>query len=107
MIEDSAGEDERRYRAPALEKGLDILELLAAAPSPLTFTAIVNRLGRSHGELFRMVQVLQFRGYLDQDPSDDGYFLTDRLFSLGMKQPRTQSLVEVALPVMRQLSLDI
>ena len=107
MIEDSAGEDERRYRAPALEKGLDILELLAAAPAPLTFTAIVNRLGRSHGELFRMVQVLQFRGYLDQDPADDGYFLTDRLFSLGMKQPRTQSLVEVALPVMRQLSLDI
>lgn len=107
MTDEPADGDDRRYKAPALEKGLDILELLADAPEPLTFTAIVNRLGRSHGELFRMVQVLQFRGYVDQDSATDGYLLTDRLFSLGMKQPRTQNLVEAALPIMRRLSLEI
>jgi len=101
------GDEDRRYRAPALEKGLDILELLADAPDPLTFTTIVGRLGRSHGELFRMVQVLQFRGYLQQDPATDGYYLTDRLFALGMRQPRTQNLLEAALPAMRRLSLEI
>jgi DNA-binding IclR family transcriptional regulator len=100
-------EDDRRYKAPALEKGLDILELLATSSVPMTLTAIVNQLGRSHGELFRMVQVLEFRGYIEQDPSADGYLLTDRLFSLGMQRPKTHSLVEVALPVMRQLALDI
>ena len=105
--EDDDGEGERRYRAPALEKGLDILELLAAESAPVTLTGIVNRLGRSHGELFRMVQVLEFRGFIEQDPSSDGYRLTDRLFSLGMQQPRTRTLIELALPVMRQLTVAV
>lgn len=105
--DESPIDDDRRYKAPALEKGLDILELLATARAPMTLTAIVNELGRSHGELFRMVQVLEFRGYIEQDPSAEGYLLTDRLFSLGMQQPRVHSLVELALPVMRQLALDL
>jgi len=100
-------EDDRRYKAPALEKGLDILELLATTSSPMTLTAIVNELDRSHGELFRMVQVLEFRGYIEQDPSADGYLLTDRLFSLGIQRPKTHSLIEVALPEMRQLAQSI
>jgi DNA-binding IclR family transcriptional regulator len=97
-------ENESRYRAPALEKGLDVLELLAAETEPMTLTAIVNQLGRSHGELFRMVQVLEHRGYIEQESGGEGYRLTDRLFSLGMQQPRTATLLEVALPVMRQLA---
>jgi len=105
--ESDTDDSERRYKAPALEKGLDILELLATAKQPMTLTAIVNELGRSHGELFRMVQVLEFRGYIEQDKTSDGYLLTDRLFSLGMQQPRTRNLIEIALPVMRQLSLEL
>ncbi|MEP9401264.1 IclR family transcriptional regulator [Sphingomonas silueang] len=98
------GGDDRRYRAPALEKGLDILELLAGTSTPLTLTQIVQRLGRSHGELFRMVQVLEYRGYLSAEPGGEGYSLSDRLFSLGMNQPRTRHLIEVAIPEMRQLA---
>ena len=104
--EGRAGADSR-YRAPALEKGLDVLELLAARSGAMTLTAIVQALGRSHGELFRMIQVLEQRGYIEQDPAEDGYRLTDRLFSLGMQQPRTANLIEVALPVMRQLAFEI
>src|SRR5438067_321115 len=100
-------DDDRRYKAPALEKGLDILELLATTSSPMTLTAIVNDLGRSHGELFRMVQVLEYRGYIEQDPAADGYLLTDRLFSLGIQRPKTHSLIEVALPEMRKLAQNI
>src|SRR5256714_3067109 len=97
-------ENDSRYRAPALEKGLDVLELLAAQTESMTLTAIVKQLGRSHGELFRMVQVLEHRGYIEQESGGEGYRLTDRLFSLGMQQPRTRSLLEIALPVMRQLT---
>lgn len=96
-------EEDRRYKAPALEKGLDILELLADAADPLPLAAIADLLDRSRGELHRMVQVLQFRGYIDQDPGSEGYRLTDRLFALGMRQPRTRNLVELAIPVMRHL----
>jgi DNA-binding IclR family transcriptional regulator len=106
-VEEKEPAIDSRYRAPALEKGLDVLELLAAESDPMTLTAVVNRLGRSHGELFRMVQVLEYRGYIEQDPANDGYRLTDRLFSLGMQQPRTRNLIELALPVMRQLALAV
>ncbi len=95
-------DDKRLYRAPALEKGLDILELLAAEDLPLTMSAIVNRLGRSTGELFRMIQVLEHRGYVSQGP--DGYVMTSRLFHLGLKRPPVRSLMEQALPEMRMLS---
>lgn len=103
MLADKAKTD-ARYRAPALEKGLDILELLAARREPASIVAIARELGRSHGELFRMIQVLETRGYIAQAPGADGYMLTDRLFSLSMHQPITASLVEVALPEMRQLA---
>ncbi len=96
-----------KYRAPALEKGLDVLQLLNHEPKPLTLTAICERLDRSQGEIFRMVQVLQARGFIDQDPESDGYHLTDLLFSMAMRQPTTQSLVEVAIPIMRTLASEI
>ncbi|MGE7204999.1 IclR family transcriptional regulator [Sphingomonas sp. NPDC019816] len=98
---DSA-DDKRLYRAPALEKGLDILELLSTQDGPLTMSAIVTRLGRSTGELFRMIQVLEHRGYVEQ--GTDGYVMSDRLFHLGLRRPPGRSLMEQALPEMRSLS---
>jgi DNA-binding IclR family transcriptional regulator len=96
-----------KYRAPALEKGIDILELLSSERVPMTLSAICARLKRSTGEIFRMVQVLQDRGFLAQDPETGGCYLTDLLFSMAMRQPVTQSLVEVALPAMRTLATEI
>ena len=102
-----SAETTQRYRAPALDKGLDILELLARSPQGLTLGAIVQRLERSQGELFRMVQVLQHRGYIDQPGGSAEFQLTDKLFLLAMEQPRNRSLVELALPRMRELALEL
>ncbi|HEX8471826.1 MAG TPA: helix-turn-helix domain-containing protein, partial [Brevundimonas sp.] len=95
-------DDERKYRAPALEKGLDVLELLSAEGEAMTPSQMSITLGRSVSELFRMIQVLEFRGYIEQ--SSDGYRLTNRLFSLGMTQAPIKSLVDVAMPAMRDLT---
>jgi DNA-binding IclR family transcriptional regulator len=96
-----------RYRAPALEKGLDVIELLAAEKSPLNLSAISQRLGRSSGELFRMLQVLEFKGFITNSETGSGYVLTNKLFALAMAQAPVRSLVETALPIMRKLSHDI
>ena len=45
------------YSAPALEKGLDLLELLSSEVDGLNITEITTRLDRSGGELFRMLAV--------------------------------------------------
>ena len=99
-----ANDEDRRYRAPALEKGLDILELLAARGEPLTMMQISTELDRSVSELFRMIQVLEFRGYVQMAESGTGYVLTDRLFALGMTQGPTKDLVEAAIPYMRSFA---
>src|ERR1043165_4660594 len=96
-----------RYRAPALEKGLDVIELLAAEKSPLNLSAISQRLGRSSGELFRMLQVLEFKGFITTAENGAGYVLTNKLFALAMTQAPVRSLVETALPIMRKLVQDI
>jgi DNA-binding IclR family transcriptional regulator len=92
------------YSAPALEKGLAIVELLASSPKPLSTRAIAERLGRSKGEIFRMVFVLVERGYLMRDAATDELTLSNRLFELGMRTPRSRQLVEVAVPAMERLS---
>lgn len=101
--DDQAGEA-RRYRAPALEKGLDILELLAWESGPFTIMAISQKLGRSKSEIFRMIQVLEYRGFIRQAPGGDGFVATDRLFSLGLDQTPTRSMLDVALPRMKELA---
>jgi len=106
---DSAGDDgDRKYRAPALEKGLDILELLARNGAPMTTSQMAVTLGRSVSELFRMVLALEFRGYIESSPDGrDGYTLTNKLFTLGIAQGSARSLLETALPVMKELARDL
>lgn len=95
-----------KYRAPALDKGLDILELLASQGRPQSMGEISQGIGRSRGEIFRMLQVLEERGYLTRDV-EGGYVLTNHLFMLGMQQPQVQNVTEAALPVMRRLADEI
>ena len=98
---------ESRYRAPALEKGLDVIELLAAEKLPLNLSTISQRLGRSSGELFRMLQVLEFKGFITAAEDGSGYVLTNKLFALAMTQAPVRTLVETAMPIMRELAQTI
>lgn len=109
MSADTASTDKHadkmaKYRAPALEKGLDVLELLASARTPLTLSQISTRLDRSVSELFRMVQVLETRGYVAASTRSEGFELTNKLFSLGLSRGPNQNLLLNALPIMQQLS---
>lgn len=97
-------DEERKYSAPALEKGLDVLELLAARGTPLTMSQIASELNRSVSELFRMVDALVRRGYVAPAESGDGFELTNKLFALGVARAPAKSLLEDALPEMRKLS---
>ncbi|MBN8887479.1 MAG: IclR family transcriptional regulator [Rudaea sp.] len=96
-----------KYRAPALDKGLDILELLARTSGSLNMTEIAQGVGYSKSEIFRMLQVLETRGYLARDENDSSYTLTNRLFLLGMERPPIKDLSRAALPVMHRLADQI
>lgn len=96
-----------KYTAPALEKGLDILELLSTEEAGLAQNEIARRLGRSVSEIFRMLVVLQARGYVMQDPLSDRYLLTTLLFEIGHRTPLIKRLSTAAAPVMQRLARGV
>jgi len=93
-----------RYSAPALEKGLDLLEILANQADPLPQKELAERAGRSVGEIFRMLGVLERRGYVVRDDVAGRYSLTLKLFVLGNRHQPTRRLQAVALPIMEELA---
>jgi DNA-binding IclR family transcriptional regulator len=97
------GEGALRYAAPALEKGLDILEVLADSVTGYTLNELAQKVGRKVSEIFRMAVTLQRRGYVQVD-ENDRYTLTLRMFELAHRQQPLKSLVSAALPLLRELA---
>ena len=91
---------DERYRAPALDKGLDILELLAQQPQGLTRAEIVKEMDRSASEIYRMLERLVARQYVTRSLSGDRYALSLKLFALANIHPPLNRLINQALPVM-------
>jgi DNA-binding IclR family transcriptional regulator len=95
-----------RYAAPALEKGLDVLELLASVSEALTHSQIAGRLGRTVHEVFRMLVCLEERGYISRTGPDDRYQLTLKLFEIVHQHHPIQRLVAQARPLVRQVASE-
>lgn len=88
--------DERRYGAPALDKGLDILELLSNESSPLSQLEIAKAVGRTPGEIYRMLMCLEERGYVMREEGSGKFRLTLRLYELSHRQNSTTLLRKAA-----------
>ncbi|AEH90304.1 IclR family transcriptional regulator [Mesorhizobium sp. B283B1A] len=95
--------EDERYRAPALDKGLDILELLAGVDGGLTQAEIAKKLERSPNEFYRMLDRLVRRGYVTR-LDGDRYSLTLKLFGLAQLHAPVRRLVSYATPLMRELA---
>ncbi|WP_428544003.1 IclR family transcriptional regulator [Profundibacter sp.] len=93
-----------KYSAPALSKGLDILELLATRKDGLRKSEIASALDRSVSEIFRMLAVLVDRGYVLFDPAGEKYLLSLRLFELAHQHPPVKRLTTVAAEPMARLA---
>lgn len=95
---------EDRYRAPALDKGLDILELLAQQPQGLTRAEIVKAMERSASEIYRMLERLVARQYVMRSAGGDRYSLSLKLFALAHRHPPLNRLLNLALPIMDEFA---
>lgn len=93
------------YSTPALDKGLDVIELLAHQSAGLTKSQIARELNRTVSEIFRMLLCLERRGYIAQ-VTEDRYSLTLKLFKLVQEHPPTERLIADALPLMQRLAHD-
>jgi DNA-binding IclR family transcriptional regulator len=100
-----SAQSEEGYQAPALAKGLEVLEFLSSQTEPYAVSEIARALGRSRNEIYRMVVVLERSGYLRRTVADR-FLLTRKLFDLGMRAPPQQNLLIKALPHMERLSQE-
>jgi DNA-binding IclR family transcriptional regulator len=92
------------YPVPALEKGLDILEALAAVAEPQSLADLAARLKRSRSELFRMLACLEQRGYLSRDTATGRYALTLKLYAVAQSHSPMHQLLGAARRPMQQLT---
>jgi DNA-binding IclR family transcriptional regulator len=96
----------RSYPAPALEKGLDILETLCRSEKPLSQKDLAQHLGRSVGEIYRMLACLVNRNYVTL-VDETNYGITTKLFELAHFNPPTHRLLVEAMPIMQRLASEL
>jgi DNA-binding IclR family transcriptional regulator len=96
----------RGYSAPALEKGIEIVELLATVPGGLSISEIAGKLRRSMNEVFRIIVVMEAKGWLAKDPDTYHYSVTYHVLEMAMRATPAQSLSAAAAPIMEKLSID-
>jgi DNA-binding IclR family transcriptional regulator len=95
--------NDESYQAPALKKGLEVLEFLSEQTEPYAVSELARSLGKSRNEIYRMVIVLERLGYLARTDTDR-FALTRKLFDLAMRIPPQRNLLAKALPEMERLS---
>ncbi|MDG5498004.1 IclR family transcriptional regulator [Niveispirillum sp. BGYR6] len=95
------------YAAPALEKAFEILELLADRPSGMQISEMSAILGRSVGELFRIVIVMEMQGYLQKSETTDRYTVAYKLLDVALRATPSQNLIAAALMPMERLAATV
>lgn len=92
------------YSVPALDKGLDVLEALAAAPSPQSLSEIARAVGQTPSAVFRLLNRLESRSYVTRDSALRQYSLSLKLLELSHTYPPVEHLTRVAGHFMRELA---
>src|SRR3546814_20601131 len=70
---DESAERQTRYRVPAVDKALAILELLSTEANGLPMAILAERLERTISEIYRTVQLLEARGSLERTADGGRY----------------------------------
>lgn len=82
---------------------LRIIEFVAEERKPVGVTALAQALDTTKSRIFRHLQTLVSNGYLAQDPDTERYRVGPRLIGLGRRVSDDLDLVDVAMPVLREL----
>lgn len=93
-----------KYNAPALDKGLDIMEYLSKVGVPMSQADIAQGINRTPSEIYRMLVRLEERGYLLRGSNAGKYRLSLKMYSLSHRHTPFDELKRVAQYPMQSLS---
>lgn len=100
-------EKESKYNAPALDKGLDILEYLSSQSTPQSQTDIAAGIDKSANEIYRMLTTLEGRGYILRDEISGKYRLSLKLYHLSHRHSPIDELRRAAQYPIEELAYQI
>lgn len=92
-----------KYHIPILEKGMQVIELIAQNEKGLTVQQLVNSLGHSKTSVYRIVCSLEEMGYLRKNQDTNSFSITKKLFKIGLSSLGTTTIIEHAYEPMRRL----
>lgn len=95
------GEPEEGVQAVALT--MRIIEHVAQAGRPVGVTVLARELGTTKSRIYRHLQTLTKSGYLAQEPETERYHVGPRLVGLARVIDDGVDIVDVAMPVLRDL----
>jgi len=84
------------YFVPGLQRGLLVLEALAAARRPLTVTELGRSLGLSRSSTFRLTYTLKQMGFIEAVEDAKLFRLGPRVLNIGFAYLASQDLIELA-----------
>lgn len=94
---------ESALQVPALQRGLAMLEFLAAAPEGATLSELGAQSGISMASVFRLAGALEELGYISRDERTKRFSVTRKLLLLGQPHSGRRSLVECSVEPMRRV----
>jgi len=91
-------------QTPSLDRALAILECISAHPKGITQTELAEKLRLSGNLIFRTAKALEVHGYVWRDAVTRRYSLSPKMIAMSTPVAEDRSLVECALPAMREIS---
>jgi DNA-binding IclR family transcriptional regulator len=88
----------------SLERGLAVIELLAASGGTVSLADAARRLGLHRSTAYHLMQSLAAMGWLRQVEVTRGYELTEKLFRLTGSRWSVEQLGEIAQPFLDELT---
>jgi len=92
------------YKVHSLERGLDLIEILADGVPEKSLTELSQKAGFNLSTTHRILNALKSRGYVEQNPETSKYKLTFKFFEIGNIVVRHLNLREEAIPILTDLA---
>lgn len=95
------------FKVPNLERGLQILEYLVQQDEELSQREIALTLGYPVNSVMRILNALEYHGYLYRNSANKKYSLSNKLITMARSSAHQQTLMEASLDLMRGLRDEI
>lgn len=99
----SSNKNHAAYLVPGLQRGLRVLEMIAAARRPMHVSEVAERLALTRSSAFRLLYTLRDMGFLEAVPHSKAFGLGARVLNIGFAYLASMDITELARPALEML----